>query len=133
MTWIWWILIRALGSLKSLHFHGLLLTKVYNVWAKKVQRSYAWCHFILIKHLKENWLVLSKMTWDIYQIALKSQNWDFDGILLSKVTNVSSNINEVIKTTLNSFIQKLHNHKKAQNAYKRTKIKMLLKKHLTGK
>ena len=67
------------------------------------------------------------------QITLKSQNQDFDGILLSKLTNVSSNINEAIKTTLNSFIQKLRNHKKAQNAYKRTKIKMLLKKHLTGK
>ena len=36
---------------------------------------------------------------------------------------VYSNINEVIKTTLNSFIQKLHNHKKAQNAYKGIKIK----------
>ena len=35
----------------------------------------------------------------------------------------STNINEVIKTTLNSFIQKLHNNKKPQNAYKRTKIK----------
>ena len=27
-------------SLKHLHFNGLLLTKVYNVWAKKVERSY---------------------------------------------------------------------------------------------
>ena len=36
---------------------------------------------------------------------------------------VGSNINEVIKTTLKFFIQKLHNHKKVQNAYKRTKIK----------
>ena len=40
----------------------------------------------------KNWLVLSKMTWEIWQIftrALdKSQSWDFDGILLSKVKNV---------------------------------------------
>ena len=28
----------ALESLKNLHFNGLLSTKVYNVWAKKVQQ-----------------------------------------------------------------------------------------------
>ena len=43
---IWRILTWALKSLKNLHFNGLLLNKVYNVWAKKVQRSYVseeWC------------------------------------------------------------------------------------------
>ena len=36
LTWgIWRILTRVLGSLKNLHFHGLLLTKLYNVWVKK--------------------------------------------------------------------------------------------------
>ena len=36
LTWgIWRILTRALENLKKLHFNGLLLTKVYNVWAKK--------------------------------------------------------------------------------------------------
>ena len=36
LTWgIWRILTGALKSLKNLHFHGILLTKVYNVWAKK--------------------------------------------------------------------------------------------------
>ena len=39
MTRIWWILIRALKSLKHLHFDWSLLCKVYNVWPKKVQRS----------------------------------------------------------------------------------------------
>ena len=38
LTWeIWRILTQALKSLKNLHFNGLLLTKVFNVWAKKVQ------------------------------------------------------------------------------------------------
>ena len=49
------------------------------------------------------------------------------------ITIVSSNINEVIRAILNFFIQKFHNHKKAQNAYKRTKIKNAPKKHLRGK
>ena len=47
---------------------------------------------------------------------------------------VSSNINEVIKAILNFFIQKLHNHKKTQNACKRIKIKKNApEKHLRGK
>ena len=62
LTWgIWRILTRALENLKNLHFNGLLLTKVYNVWAKKVQRSYVWLHSRLIQSLKENWLVLPKI------------------------------------------------------------------------
>ena len=36
-TWgIWQILTRALENLKHLHFNRLLLTKVNNVWAKKI-------------------------------------------------------------------------------------------------
>ena len=57
-----------LESLKNLHFNGLLLTKVYNLWAKKVQRSYVWWHWILIQNLKEKWLLLSKMAGGIEQI-----------------------------------------------------------------
>ena len=45
----------------------------------------------------------------------------------------SSSINEVIRAILDFFIQKFHEHKKAENAYKRTKIKNALKKHLRGK
>ena len=70
------------------------------VWPKyimlelKVQRSYVGCYWILAPNLKENWFVLSKLTlriWKIFTRALtkeQSQNWDFDGILLSKVENV---------------------------------------------
>ena len=52
---LWWILTRALENLKHLHFNGLSLTKVHNAWAKKVQGSYAWWHWILMQNLKENW------------------------------------------------------------------------------
>ena len=45
MTRIWWILIRALKSLKKLHFHWFLLCKAFNVWPKKVQRSYLSWHW----------------------------------------------------------------------------------------
>ena len=65
---IWQILTWALESLKNLQFNGLLLTKVYNVWAKKVQGNYVWWHWRLIQNLKEKWLLLPKMTWGIWQI-----------------------------------------------------------------
>ena len=40
MTRIWYIFIRALKSLKYLHFDWSLAWEVRNVWSKKVQRSY---------------------------------------------------------------------------------------------
>ena len=58
----WQILTRALECLKNLRFDRLLLTKVYNVWANKVQKSYVWWHWRLMQNFKENWLVHSKMT-----------------------------------------------------------------------
>ena len=36
--------------------------------AKKVQRSYVSWHWGVIQNLKENWLVLSKMTWEPWKI-----------------------------------------------------------------
>ena len=38
---------------------------------KNEQSSYFWRHWILMKNLKEKWLVLSKMTWAIWQIFTK--------------------------------------------------------------
>ena len=49
-----WNLTGALENLKNLHFNGLSLIKVYNVWVKKVQRSYVWWQWILMQSLKEN-------------------------------------------------------------------------------
>ena len=40
VTRIYWILIQALKSLQNLHCDWSLSCKVYNVWPKKVQRSY---------------------------------------------------------------------------------------------
>ena len=50
LAWgIWRFLTLALKSLKDFHFNGLLLNKVYNFWAKKVQRimshdTVEWCN-----------------------------------------------------------------------------------------
>ena len=72
MTRIWWILTRALKSLTNLHFDWFLLCKVFNVWPKKVQRSYLSWHWRVMQNLKKNWLVVWKMTWGIWQIFIRT-------------------------------------------------------------
>ena len=63
MIWgIWWIFTEPLKAWKS-HFDELFLSKVYKVWAKKIQRSIfheteQWCK-IWINHDP----VVSKMAW----------------------------------------------------------------------
>ena len=65
----WLILTWAIKNLKNLHFNGLLLTKVYNDWTKKVQRSYHSWHWRIMQNLKKNWLVVWKMTWEICKFS----------------------------------------------------------------
>ena len=49
------------------YFHGILLSKVKNAWAKNLQKSYKWWHWRMMKNLKRNWLVASKLTQGIWQ------------------------------------------------------------------
>ena len=76
LTWVTSrVLTRALESLRNLYFNWLLVTKIYNAWATKVQRSYLLCHWRVMQILKKNWLLVWKMKWEIWQIftrALKS-------------------------------------------------------------
>ena len=57
---------------KNLHFHSLLLCKVFNVWPKKVQRSYLSWHWLVMQNLKKNGLVVWKMTWGIWKIFTRA-------------------------------------------------------------
>ena len=86
------ILTRALESLKTLCFNWLLVTKVYLVWATKVQRSYLSWQWREMQILKKNSLVVWKKDLrnlaNFYQSTWKYQNWDFDEILSSKVEKV---------------------------------------------
>ena len=87
LTWgIWWILTRALESLKNFHFKVLVLSKVYIVWAKKVQKSYLSWNWIGIQNLERNRLFVSKLAKRIWQIltwALETlKNFHFNGLLL---------------------------------------------------
>ena len=54
----WEILTQALENLINLHFNGIFLIKYIMFELNKVWESYVWWHWILMQHLKENWLVL---------------------------------------------------------------------------
>ena len=62
MTKIWWILIRALSSLKSLNFDWYLLYKLKDVWGV-ISYNTEEPNKVLKK-----WLLVWKMTWGIWQI-----------------------------------------------------------------
>ena len=77
---------------RNLHFNGPFLIKVYNVWAKKITEE------LSLMTLDSDAKFEEKLTCGLendmrnlanfHQSTWKSQNWDFDGILLSKVENV---------------------------------------------
>ena len=91
ITWrIWQIFTWTLKSLENLHFNGILLTKVYIVWAKKSTEEIS---FMTLK--SEIWRKLTcglendiRNSANFHQSTRKSQYWYFGGILLSKVDNV---------------------------------------------
>ena len=89
---------------KNLYFNGLLLNKLYNVWAKNVQRSYVSWHWRVTQNLKKNWHVIWKTIQEISKILpehSKDSNKDFDGILLSKTENEYA-YREVMYMTINN-------------------------------
>ena len=61
--------ISKIWSLMSYFWPKYIMFKL-----KKVQRSYIWLHWRLMQNLKENWLVLSKMTWKIWQIFTRARS-----------------------------------------------------------
>ena len=87
MTRIWWILTWALKS-QNLHFQWFLLCKVFNIWPKKVRRSYLSWHWRVIENLERNQHVVSKLTWGIWRILTRAlenlKNFDFNGLFLSR-------------------------------------------------
>ena len=94
LTWvISWILSQALKNLKDLNFNELLLTKVYNDWAKKKYRG-------VMFDCTENWCKIWRQTYLYFlkgheefgkfspEHVRKSKDLVFSWVLLSKVENV---------------------------------------------
>ena len=95
---------------QNLHFNGLLLTKVYNVWTNKLQRSYVSWHWMVIQYLKKNWLVVWKMTRNLVNFhasSPKPENMRFDGFVLSKVYKVEGTLS-VKRKSLTTVLDEVH-------------------------
>ena len=94
LTWTSQNLTGALEKCNFLKKNWLLVTKVYIAWATKVQRSYLSWHWGVMQILKKDWPVVWKKDMrnlaNFHQSTWKCQNWNFDGILLSKVEKVWS-------------------------------------------
>ena len=94
LTWkIWWFFTRTLENLKTLHFNELLLTKVYNIWAKKKYREVIFdCTADWCKIWRKTGLYFLKWHEEFDKFSpkhvQKSKNWDFYWVLLSKIENV---------------------------------------------
>ena len=90
-------------------FDTPLLLKVYKISAKSVQRS---CLMTLKSHAKFEEKLTCGLESDIrnltifYQNTWQSQNWNFDGILLSKVENA------LAKNLQRSYVMTMKNDKK---------------------
>ena len=78
-------------SSENFHFDWFLLCKVFNILPKNVDTSYLSWHWRLMQNLKKKWFAVCKNDINLanfHQSIWKSQNWDFVGIVLSKVENV---------------------------------------------
>ena len=68
---IWRILTWTLKKLKNLHFNGLLLTKVYNIWARKSKEEL--CLMALNTEAKFQWKMTCafwKFSFTAWEIAI---------------------------------------------------------------
>ena len=92
---LWWVIWSPNHSkLWKFYFDGLFLSNVYKVWAKKIQRSYLSWHWTVMQNWNRPWSCDFKndmRNWvNFHQSTEKSVKLYFDGLLLSKVYNVSA-------------------------------------------
>ena len=52
---IWWIFTQPHSKVQKFNFDGLFLSRVYDVWAKKIQRSYVPWHWTVMQNLNKTW------------------------------------------------------------------------------
>ena len=77
---------------EKLNFYWVFLSKIENVWAYNLQKSYVSWKWRMMQKLKKTWLVYSKLTWRIWWFFTRAlenlKNLHFNGLLLTKVYNV---------------------------------------------
>ena len=56
----------------KLYIDGLFLSKIYTASVCKFQRNYVLWHWRVLESLKKNWLLVPKMTWEIWLILIRA-------------------------------------------------------------
>ena len=97
------------SQVQKFHFDGLFLSKVYDVWAKKIQRSYLSWHGTVMQIWINHHVVVSKIAWGIWLTFIRTpkslkncrmmdflfkacnvlQLWNFRGILCHNTEGVA--------------------------------------------
>ena len=57
---------------ENLHFDWIRLSKAYIYLDEKVQKSYVSCHWRVTQSLKKNWLLVPKLTWEIWWFLMRA-------------------------------------------------------------
>ena len=77
---------------EKLNFYWVFLSKIENVWACNLQKSYVSWKWRMMQKLKKTWLVNSKLTertcWFFTRALENLKYLHFNGLLLTKVYNV---------------------------------------------
>ena len=76
---------------EKLNFYWVFLSKIENVWAYNLQKSYVSWKWRMMQKLKKTWLVNSKLTgrtcWFFTRALENLKYLHFNGLLLTKVYN----------------------------------------------
>ena len=77
---------------EKLNFYWVFLSKIENVWAYNLQKSYVSWKWRMMQEFKKTWLVNSKLTgrtcWFFTRALENLKYLHFNGLLLTKVYNV---------------------------------------------
>ena len=82
------------SNVQKCYFHGIFSSKVYEIWAKKIQRSYLLWHWTVMENLNKLWpwdFKNEMRNWvNFHCNTQKSEKLYIDGLFLSKAYNVSA-------------------------------------------
>ena len=82
------------SKVQKFHFNGQFFSKLYEFWAKKIQRSYFSWHWTVMQNLNKPWPCGFKngmRNWvNFHYSTQKSEKLYIDGLFLSKGYNVSA-------------------------------------------
>ena len=69
---LWWTIFNSNYTQKFSKLLQWKMCEVFNIWLKRIQRSYLSWKWRVMQNLKKNWLVVRQMTWVIWKIFTRA-------------------------------------------------------------